>query len=225
MISHKYKCIFIHIPKCAGTSIEKLLGHYDEYTGPGKQDHSTLRMHYPGVPITKLFNYDNLTHYLSRVKRRVDKSYFKNPKNNYVVTKQEFRDYFKFTVVRNPFARAFSWYKNVISNRYKEDYHKYLNKDDFEKFLERQAGKRHLTSQKDYIVNYNGEIEMDYIVRFEELEDDFEYVAEKLGISDKLPHELRSKSLDHLDYYNLNSIEIIKDVYKDDLKMFKYELK
>ena len=25
MISHKYRCIFIHIPKCAGTSVNKLL--------------------------------------------------------------------------------------------------------------------------------------------------------------------------------------------------------
>ena len=41
MISHKhkYKCIFIHIPKCAGTSIEKALGHFELYNGRGRQDH------------------------------------------------------------------------------------------------------------------------------------------------------------------------------------------
>ena len=33
MVSHKHKCIFIHIPKCAGTSIEEALGHFDGYRG------------------------------------------------------------------------------------------------------------------------------------------------------------------------------------------------
>ena len=44
MISHKYKCIHIHIPKCAGTSIEKALGHFDGHEGRNGQDHRTIRM-------------------------------------------------------------------------------------------------------------------------------------------------------------------------------------
>ena len=44
MISHNYKFIHIHIPKCAGTSIEKAFGHFDAHTGKNAQDHRTLRM-------------------------------------------------------------------------------------------------------------------------------------------------------------------------------------
>ena len=44
MISHKYKFIHIHIPKCAGTTIEKALGHFDGHKGRNGQDHRTIRM-------------------------------------------------------------------------------------------------------------------------------------------------------------------------------------
>ena len=44
MISHKHKCIFIHIPKYAGTSIEQALGHFDNYSGRGGQDHRSIRV-------------------------------------------------------------------------------------------------------------------------------------------------------------------------------------
>lgn len=54
MISHKYKCIFIHIPKCVGTSIEQALGHFDEYSGRDRQDHRTIRMIENPVPLTQL---------------------------------------------------------------------------------------------------------------------------------------------------------------------------
>lgn len=33
MISHKHKIIFIHLPKCAGTSIERSFGHNINHVG------------------------------------------------------------------------------------------------------------------------------------------------------------------------------------------------
>lgn len=42
MMSYKYKCIFIHIPKSAGTSIEQTLGHFKQLKR-GVQDHRTIR--------------------------------------------------------------------------------------------------------------------------------------------------------------------------------------
>ena len=41
MISDEYKCIFIHIPKTAGTSIENSLGHFKELQR-GVQDHRPI---------------------------------------------------------------------------------------------------------------------------------------------------------------------------------------
>ena len=56
MISHKYKCIYIHIPKTAGSSVEKKLGLYNELSW-GVQDHRTIRDIQPITPrlLLKLF--------------------------------------------------------------------------------------------------------------------------------------------------------------------------
>ena len=71
MISHKYKCIFIHIPKTGGTSIENAL------LGGKKQP--------------------------TRIKHKRAKDYLKQyPK--------EWKQYFKFTVIRNPWDWMVSWY-------------------------------------------------------------------------------------------------------------------
>ena len=45
MISHKYKCAFIHIPKCAGTSVDYVLNNNDlfhKWNGNYHEQHETL---------------------------------------------------------------------------------------------------------------------------------------------------------------------------------------
>ena len=42
MISTRHRCIFVHIPKTAGTSVEAALGWFTEYTR-GAQDHRSIR--------------------------------------------------------------------------------------------------------------------------------------------------------------------------------------
>jgi hypothetical protein len=41
MISHKYKCIFIHIPRCGGTSIEELIQGKNQWLVEEKTKHLT----------------------------------------------------------------------------------------------------------------------------------------------------------------------------------------
>ena len=49
MISHEHKCIYIHIPKTAGTSVEKRLGAHEKMDVRLKQDHRTIRNIMSGI--------------------------------------------------------------------------------------------------------------------------------------------------------------------------------
>ena len=70
MISHDYRCIFIHIPKCAGTSIEDALGHLDNHPGRGGQDHRSIRIIEP-IHLSHLrhiiFKKDNFSEFIQRI--------------------------------------------------------------------------------------------------------------------------------------------------------------
>ena len=68
MISHKYKCIFIHLPKCAGTSIESALGHFENLR-PGVQDHRSIRMiEKPFITPRAFSSQENIIEVLRRLK-------------------------------------------------------------------------------------------------------------------------------------------------------------
>lgn len=107
MISNKNKIIFFHIPKTAGLSVGNYLGTYKEGQ---KTDHRTL---YEVLPIGVV-----ASRYFKKIDSYLVKKFIKNP---FIGRKRFsldlFESYTKVVVVRNPFARVVSWYKNVIRDQ------------------------------------------------------------------------------------------------------------
>ena len=219
MISHKYKCIFIHIPKCAGTSIESALGHFDEYDGWGRQDHRTIRQIQQPIEWGKvLTSKDNFDEYIRRIQHKFRK--YENSLNKLTVTQEQYQKYFKFTIVRNPWARAYSYYKGTIK---KDPRYKNLPSISLEDFLNEQLGKKHLQPQMNYIKRFDGTIDLDFIGRFENLSKDFEYIAKKVGLDiHQLPHMLKGSSDDYRLHYSEEAKKLIETTYKEEIELFKY---
>ncbi|MBN2103889.1 sulfotransferase family 2 domain-containing protein [bacterium] len=223
MVSHKYKCIFIHIPKNAGTSIESALGHLDLYRGVREgQDHRTLRMIEQPFPTSHIFSSkDNIYEALRRVYHQ--NRTLKNPLNKLVVTREQYNHYFKFTFVRNPWARAYSWYENVMRDDiHKKRYH-IKQQLSLNEFLRIFSGKGMLKPQMYWIRNFSGLIPLDFIGRFETLDEGFKKVCEAIHQPQlRLPHKNKGTTEDYREHYDKHSVNIIKRIYREEIEMFEY---
>ena len=205
MISHKHKYIFIHIPKCGGTSCESYLLKNEGVIRP--------------------------TH-LQKLSREYQRKYFLDHKKNqphcfHSEVDIKLREkYFSFTFVRNPFDRVVSEYKwNPKFNRL--SFLEFLKTDAPYGFsTENPCSKqptwwqdRHEHAQIDFIDNH-----INFIGRFENLQEDFDIICDKIGIPhQKLPHKNKSKHKHYTEYYDDETREIVTKKYKKDIDYFNYK--
>ena len=150
---------------------------------------------------------------------------------------EEEREYFKFTFVRNPFARLVSCYESkyhVDRDRYKTrfSYRNYLNgylynDGGFDEFVRKVCAlpyrlmDRHFRSQYDLIFNASGE-SFDYIGHFETLEEDFSPIQIKYRLR-PLPHLNRIGTDDWMNYYTLETADLVYQTFRKDIEVFGYE--
>ena len=142
----------------------------------------------------------------------------------------EWKTYFKFSIVRNPWDKVVSQWA-LDKKRYGDKFPK-----TFKEFVKYPQGfplrpQLHFLSDpkcinhKD-IINYV-ESNIDYIMRFESLQRDFEKLCNKLGESNtSLPHKYSSasirKSVPYQEYYDEETRNIIARIYDIDIKYFGY---
>lgn len=188
----KNKCIFIHVPKVAGTSMKNIL--CPNTKGPGHKLAMDFYLDSPG----------------------------------------KFEKYFVFAFVRNPYDRLVSAYNYLIQggkggradiqfrDRYLTAY------KDFTDFVIRglnkpeSASQWHLMQQHYYVVNFEGEIMVDFIGHFENLEEDFNKVAQKIGIDVALPHRNKSVRDSYQGCYTEETRKIAYAYYKKDFELLGY---
>lgn len=231
MISHTHKCIFIHIPKTAGTSLTGILSD-------PQPNNKTAQLLRPFKPDDNKFD-PPPPHFRAHDYVKYDQ-----------ITPELFHSYFKFAFVRNPWDRIVSEYKyRMHAHRY--SFKKFL----FEHFPIPSWNDKycHVIPQYDFLHDENGNLLVDFIGRFENIQDDFAYVCDKLNIKEiilphrnkstsifdkrdnnlnKILHSTRAKfSINHrkntfkryTDYYDTESIDFVANIYKNDIETFGYE--
>lgn len=220
MISHEYRFIFIHIPKCAGTSIEMALGHSQE--GRREPDHRSIRMIERPIPLTRVFSTnDNLFQLVLRARHSLKAH--KNPNNRHQVSSSQYAGYFKFTVVRNPWARAHSWYMSCMRNAPQRKNLGLPENMTFKDFLKTQAGRGALRPQTSWITDFRGQIPLDFIAKFERLENDFHRICSALQIAKiNLPHERKAGGEDYHNSYDDQSARLISQIYREEIDLLGY---
>jgi hypothetical protein len=72
------------------------------------------------------------------------------------------------------------------------------------------------------LVDDNGELLMDFVGRYENLQDDFNSLRAKLGITQTLPHLNKSNHRDYRSYYNDHTQQLVAEHFKADIELFGY---
>ena len=147
MISHKHQCVFIHIPKTAGMSIE------------------TAFLDSLGLEFTKGQNEELLLTYNTDPKMGPPSLAHLTPKQyvglNYL-DQQTFEQYFKFAIVRDPWDRIVSIYRHFDFQRMMSFY-SFLKYELPRLFEERLY---FVMPQVNYIYDESGKQLVDFVGRF-----------------------------------------------------------
>lgn len=162
-----------------------------------------------------------------------------------LVGRENWNQYYSFGFVRNPWSRLVSWYSmmmemtphkrnnptktNELWNYVKQ------NSSSFKEFVENctkevtdvrdgyEYRKSFTRNQYDYFTDREGKIAVDFIGRFERLQEDFEKVLTDLKLPRYvLPVINASKKKDYRSYYDEKTIKIVGNRFEKDIKYFGY---
>ena len=198
MISFQKRFLFVHIPKTAGNSIQSVLRGYSE------DELVALRSEQDGVerfglrnPRYKIKKHSTLAEYRT------------------ALGETQFGNLYRFTCVRNPWDRLVSYYFTPTQKDEPWDPKK------FRKMISRTL------SIADYLRLGKGEEDpfgnVDYIMRFENLSNDFRKVCAALDISvTSLPQYNRSKREHYSTYYDDELRELVRTQFAAEIERFGY---
>ena len=146
----------------------------------------------------------------------------------YLTAFPESKDYYKFAIVRNPWARMVTYY--VTHPKFHHGFHnvKWL----FKRWVQKLGVTDEAQSFYDYSrmysssyswIHQNSSLQVDHVGKFEDIGDEFNEVCSKLKIDAKLPHKNKSlKKRDFREFYDDESAEIIANRFKRDIDTFGY---
>jgi hypothetical protein len=194
------KCIFIHIPKTAGTSIEQFL-----------RDNGKNELLFDRFLLNR-----SLQHLTAlELKRKLG---------------NVFNSYYKFSIVRNPFDRLLSeYYWTPIPNigykygKTKSEFLDYVRNIVKKQLYFQNNYNDHFIPQYMFLCNRRGKLLIDNLFKYEDLDFVKDYLKKKLNIERKFPHLNKTSEEKTKDYWSESEKEKIYDLYKNDFILFGYE--
>ena len=213
LLSHKYKFLFVHIAKTGGTSVRASL--------------NKLRWHDPMYYLTwPAHKVSGLAgHTLG----------LKFPRHAHIIAASEmlpeefFNSLFKFAFVRNPWDLQVSSFHHIKRERP----HAMNGIEDFNAFMRWKFDPDRpyqyhvdtsLSFQSDYLVDLHGNQLTDFVGRYENIQNDFEFVCKKIGVNLALPHKRKAtdRSKDYRSYYDAESVDLVANHFSKDIEMLSY---
>ena len=206
-INHSKKFIFVANARCASTSMYLELenqSQFDNYTWPGDPEGNPNYQRLGALPYLYHMSISDVT-----------KTY------------PEYKNYFKFAFIRNPWCRFVSAYHEFQKPGHEvwaEELGKFLSFRDFcfaftDTSLASDIHFLPLSNQ----ITVDGEIALDFVGRFENLNEDYAHLANLFNFMPSLSfHERSTNTYKYRDYYDRDTEKIIYNYYESDIELFKY---
>lgn len=208
MISHSHKFIFICPPKTGSTSLMSILLNYCIIKKLREQKEFNS---FDFFELDNDFDLQSWKKFTSKInpprKHAALSSYHKFNLTNYNL----------FAVVRNPYNRMVSFWKWETKS------HQQFYNLSFEKWLHII---NHWTHRPQYDFIYSNHIDINRInlIKFENLQEDFNIACDTIGIPrQELPHHNATKHTHYTEYYNNETKQIVAEKYARDIEYFGYK--
>ena len=213
-INHNLKAIFIHIPKNGGSYIAEILSKYYGFT-----NYYLQRRDHKFFCLGKDYSVDKHENKIHGTLIYYKTSFYLNKIMN--MNQQKWNSYFIFSFIRNPYDRIISGW-NYCNNK-NIDFEKYLLLKDINSYDYWHV----FMSQWRHLVDINGKINIQFIGKFENIENDLKYVLNQIGYTKIIHIPFKKNSKKHDDYkiyYKNNDILInVNKIMETDFNNFNYE--
>lgn len=195
-ISHDKKLIFIHIPKCAGTSIISFLnmemqGHFTAHKYVCEQ---------PPHPLFSTSNYLKFTIVRNPWDRVVSSYEYAKMLNSYYHSENNLHP--DFNLIHN-----LTFEETLLKLKSNPELFKHPS----------------WFPQYHWVCDYENVVLVDKIFKLENLDDEFNSFLKKYGYTETLPKLNGSNRNQYTSYYNEQTISLVSDIYQNDIKIFNYK--
>jgi len=205
LISHSHRFLFIHVNRAGGGSVIQALGPYEHVAPQGRVNRYLSKTGLVRDPERIRFR----AHETARGVRRL-------------LPRAMFDEYFKFAVVRNPWAWLVSMYFRFGTTE-SHRHHRVVSKLSFPEYVDWEIGrdKRH---QHLFVCDDDGSLLVDFVGRLENLSADLASVCERLGIEhEPLGRVGARKHEDYRSYYDDALREKVCAHWRRDVELFGYD--
>jgi len=217
-INHDLKAIFIHVHKTGGTYVSYMLHKYYGFKNYylRRPDHDAFCRN--NKKTTKYINYENRLH---GVLAYYKTSPFINKKLG--MTPQKWASYYKFCFIRNPYDKIVSAWNHV--NRFNIPFKNYLNLKNTCNDVEYM---HMFLPQVRNIIDEKGKINMNYIGKFETLEEDFQNILHNIGIKNiihEVEKQMNKREHKHFsEYYDQETLNRVNVLLYEDFAKLSYPM-
>lgn len=205
MISVCNRCLFLHVRKTGGISIKKALQKIS--CKESDLDNMWRKVENNGNQKPRLFtHHTTLKHY------------------NELLEESFFKSLFKFSIIRNPWERLISLYFSPHRGDVSWNRKEFILLIENENILSNYICLDNLDKSIYFDRNAQLDRDINFLMRYEKIESDFEDIQKILGLQNiKLPFLNKSCRNDYRSYYDDSLIELVRFKFIQEIEFGKYK--